>query len=69
MYSPKLAIGVEHKIRAIEPVTKFLDDKVHEGTKVGTEAYSHPLTHIDDYWSMTDSEFPQFYNAIGDFVK
>jgi len=68
-YSPRLTIGVEHTKRAIEPVVKFLDDVVEEGTKIGTEAYVHPLTHMEDHWSRMDSEFPEFYNAIGDFVK
>lgn len=68
MYQPKYAIGVNHSIKFIEPVIKFLDDKVHEGTKVGTEAYDHPLTHMD-FWARMDSEFPQFYNSIGNFVK
>ena len=68
-YSPKLIIGVRHTKKALGPVLNFLDDLVREGTKVGTEAYDYPLTHIEDHWSRMDSEFPQFYNAIGDFVK
>lgn len=68
MYQPKCAIGVSHSIRFIDPVLKFLEDKVYEGTKVGTEAYDHPLTRMD-FLARMNSEFPQFYNAIGDFVK
>ena len=68
MYQPKYVIGVNHSIRFIDPVLKFLEDKVSEGIRVGTEAYDHPLTHMD-FWARMDSEFPQFYNAVGDFVK
>src|SRR3989344_6102507 len=68
-YIPRLVIGIEHTKKAIEPVIHFLEDKVHEGTKVGTEAYDYPLTHQRDHWSKMDSEFPEFYITSGDFVK
>lgn len=68
-YLPKLVLGVEHTRKTIDPVISFLDDLIHDWIKVGTEAYDHPLTHIEDHWSRTESEFPEFYNSIGDFVK
>ena len=64
-YQPKLAVGVKHVPANIPLVQRLLDDKITEGIKVGTEAYSHPLTH-PEYW---EKGAPEFFDAINDFVK
>src|SRR3989344_1526116 len=64
IYQPQLAIGVKHIPTNIPFVQRFLDDKINEGAKVGTEAYSYPLTH-PEYW---EEGAPEFFNAINKFI-
>ena len=68
-YSPKLVVGVAHTNKAVKPLLQYLDDKVKNKTIVGTEADSYPLDYIEYHWKIvSNKEFVDFYNCLGDFV-
>src|SRR3990167_9116758 len=72
MYSPRLVIGVSHVEKNIPFVESILEKEITNGMVIGTEAYSHPLDHIEDHWNFfgkSGREFVKFYNSIGDFIK
>jgi len=64
MYSPSLAIGVRHIVKNIDPVKGLIDRRLNRGTKVGTEAWSYPLTHRD----YMEPEAPDFFDGIAEYA-
>ncbi len=63
VYSPQLFIGVQHTPDQLAPVFQLLEERLHPGIVIGTEACQSPITEGHK------PAFTIFYNALMAYIS